>query len=206
MGVRTVSEYESDPRGEGPTLVSDGPGNAPAVLVLDPAGAAKHEDIPASWHGLLRSRYVVWCRMPARDALSSAGEALAELADRHVTVDVVTSGPDAAAAMDLVRARADAVRALLLVDPAASGARLAHDTRGMCVPESPGAEALAADAAWEERHRTHIAALAAAGVAVRTVAHSSGGRRDRLPPPLPLGHPDVVDRITSTFNGLDGTR
>ncbi|MBA0125894.1 hypothetical protein H0B56_10110 [Haloechinothrix sp. YIM 98757] len=199
-----MSEYATDPRGDGPTLVSDGPVNAPAVLVLDPAGAAKHEDIPASWHELLGTRHVVWCRMPAGDALFSAGEALAELADRHVTVDVVTSGPDAVTAMDFVRARADVVRALLLVDPAASGARLAHDTRGMRVPESPGADAQAADAVWEERYRARIAALADAGVAVRTVAHSPGGGRDRIPPPLPLGHPDVVERITGTLHGLDG--
>lgn len=186
-----MAEYDEHPREHGPPVVVDGPPDAPAIIVFDPAGAAKHEDIPASWHSLLWERRLIWCRMPAENAIAEADDAMAELATRDATVDAVTSGPLAEVAMMFARRWASEVRSLLLVDPAAPDQRFAAE------------EAEIADALWEKRSRRRIRELEEAGVAVRVVAHSAGGERDRIPPPLPLGHPDVVAVIRSAIGELD---
>jgi hypothetical protein len=72
---------------------------------------------------------------------------------------------------------------VLLVDPAAHALR------------EPG-DAVADDDAWATEHRDQFVALRNAGTQVRIIAHSTGGKSDRVPPPLPLGHPDVVAAVT----------
>lgn len=186
-----MADYQEHPREHGPPIVVDGPAGAPAIIVFDPAGAAKHDDIPASWHPLRRERRVIWCRMPAKNALGEADNTMAELAAHDVTVDAVTSGPVAEVAMMFTRRWASAVRSLLLVDPAAPDQRFATD------------EAELADALWEKRSQRRMHELVEAGVAVRVVAHSAGGDRDRVPPPLPLGHPDLVEVIRGAIEELD---
>lgn len=186
-----MTRFDPEPRSSGPAIVRGGPEGYATLLVLDPAGAAKHEDIPASWNTLLRSRHVVWARLPTRQALAEAEDTLASLTESAATVDVLTSGPTAELAMDFAFQRAEAIRALLLVDPGAPDQRFSAQ------------EAEYADALWEERAQDRISALEDAGVLVRVVAHSSGGSRDRVRPPLPLGHPDIVPTISGVIGELD---
>ncbi|MCE7007027.1 hypothetical protein LWC34_29975 [Kibdelosporangium philippinense] len=44
---------------------------------------------------------------------------------------------------------------------------------------------------------------AAAEVRTRVVARSVGGDRDRVEPPIPLGHPDVVDGVITALEEAD---
>lgn len=186
-----VADYDPNPRTAGPAIVTEGPVDGSTVLVLDPAGAAKHADIPASWRSLTRDRQVVWCRLPTAEALAEAERAMSGLAERHVVVDVLTTGPVAEVAMAFALRHASAVRAVLLVDPAAPD------------PRYPAEDAEVADARWAERSWRQVAELDRAGVPVRIIAHSAGGSRDRVPPPLPLGHPDLVEVVRATVEALD---
>lgn len=186
-----MPHYDPSPRTSGPPIVSGGAASGSAIVVFDPAGVAKHDDIPVSWQPLLDAHSVVWCRLPTPGALGESAREIDRLADRDAVVDVVTSGPAAETVMDFVRPRAHQVRSLLLVDPAAPDDRF------------PVEEAELADALWEERARSRIAELEQSGVTVRVIAHSTGGSRDRVDPPLPLGHPDLVEVIAGAVAELD---
>ncbi|MQA62455.1 MAG: hypothetical protein GEU86_13380 [Actinophytocola sp.] len=183
--------YDPHPRDSGPVVVTDGPAGAPAVLVFDPAGVAKREDIPASWHGLLWDRQVLWCRIPAMESPAQVDAALSGRATVPPAIDVVASGPCTELALVFGKQRASSVRSVLLVDPAAPDDRFPTD------------EAEIADALWEERSRQRMEELESAGVTVRVIAHSTGGDTDRVPPPLPLGHPDVVEAVSAAIAELD---
>ena len=170
-------------RARGPELVVAGPADRPVLLVLDPSGAALHGELPATWRDLTGGLRVVWCRLPA---VSEPWPDLLTVLDdvgRAGPVDVLAAGPAATAALDLARAHPQRVRSLLLVDPE-SGA----------VPVPAAAEPMSF-ALWQERSEHARAELATAGVTVRVVARSTGDERDRVPPPLPLGHPDVVAQV-----------
>lgn len=181
------------PRSGGPTVVYAGPQDAPAVLVLDPAGLAKHDDLPPGWKRLADRRRVVWCRLPAHEALAESRAALNELAHGDAPIDLVTSGPTAEVAMDLAMTRPGAVRSVLLIDPGSPDDRFPSTV-----------DAMDADASWEKRTRWRVEEVEQAGVAVRIVGHSAGGSRDRVPPPVPLGHPDVVEVISEALREFDG--
>ena len=43
-------------RSEGPAVVTAGDPSGPKVIVLDPAGAAKHGELPATWRPLTEKR------------------------------------------------------------------------------------------------------------------------------------------------------
>ncbi|MEU4806167.1 hypothetical protein [Actinosynnema sp. NPDC023587] len=74
---------ETEP--SGPSVVRSGPTGAPVVLVLDPAGAAPHGELPATWRPLTEHLRVVWCRLPVVDEpLRAAEDVLAELAGQEV--------------------------------------------------------------------------------------------------------------------------
>jgi hypothetical protein len=163
------------------SIVQQGPENSiGTVIVLDPAGAASHGELPATWRPLTERWTVVWCRLPADDSAWQLAEFL-----QGVTgpVDVVAAGPAAAAAMAIGGRHNDVVRSVLLVDPAAGGIPVDAET------------AKVADDMWMKREAPTIDALALEGVNVRVIAHSFRGDRDRREPPLPLGHPDVVSLI-----------
>lgn len=147
------------------------------MLVLDPSGAASHGELPATWRELANRWTVVWCRLPADD---SAWQLAEYMQDVQGLVDIVASGPAAAAAMALGDRHHEVIRSVLLVDPAAGE-----------TPVDP-ATAKVADELWLRREAEHVDALAEHGVQVRVIAHSFEGDRDRRDPPLPLGHPDVV--------------
>ncbi|MFB9728369.1 hypothetical protein [Haloechinothrix salitolerans] len=110
-----MAEYETRPREVGPTLVTAGLAGAPAIMVFDPDGLAKHEDVPASWHHLLWQHQVLWCRLPAMDTLTEATQKVHELAAARLPLDVVAGGTGAAIAVDFCESHPP--RSLLLVDP-----------------------------------------------------------------------------------------
>ncbi|HVW40715.1 MAG TPA: hypothetical protein VHC18_05135 [Amycolatopsis sp.] len=187
-------DYSTDPvRAQGPPAVTEGTPEGPIVLVLDPAGAAKHEGLPATWRDLADRWRIVWCRLPADGSLSEADDILADPPSTGKVVHVVASGPYAEEALRLAERHTEPVRSVLLVDPAASGY------------VSPGNGA-AADEHWEQDTEKQRWALTRCGVDVHTVAHSEGGDADRIPAPLPLGHPDVVAGVTKAIAELGGTK
>ncbi|MPY80676.1 MAG: hypothetical protein GEV04_19975 [Actinophytocola sp.] len=110
-----MAEFEDYPREVGPTVVAAGLAGAPAIMVFDPDGLAKHDDVPASWHHLLWRHQVVWCRLPAMDSLTEVTQKVHELAAAGLPFDVVASGTGAAMAVEYCQAHPP--RSLLLVDP-----------------------------------------------------------------------------------------
>ncbi|GAA2986737.1 hypothetical protein LV75_005164 [Actinokineospora diospyrosa] len=69
----------------------------------------------------------------------------------------------------------------------------------------PGAPALSANEEWMRRTTRRREELAARGTDVRLVAASVGGALDRIPGPLPLGHPDVVAAVETALDGAATT-
>ncbi|HVV13001.1 hypothetical protein [Amycolatopsis sp.] len=178
----------SDPvRARGPSAVTEGTPDGPIVLVLDPAGAAPHEDLPATWRELGEQWRIVWCRLPADGGLSEADDILGDRPGK--LVHLVASGPYADTALRLAERYSESVRSVLLVDPGARG----------FVEPGDGPEA---DEDWENETETRRWALTRSGVEVHTIAHSEGGKRDRVPAPLPLGHPDVATAVSKFVAGL----
>ncbi len=157
-----MREFDADgPRAQGPPVVWAGPELGPALVVIDPTGAAKHEDLPATWHRLAAGHQIAWCRMPAsRDSVEDVEDVLETLAERRTRVDVVAGGEACAVAVALAGQFDDVVGSVLLVDPPAD---------------------------------TPMSAV------TRVVARSPGGAGDRVEPPMPLGHPDVVAGIAAAL-------
>ncbi|MEU7479117.1 hypothetical protein AB0A63_24230 [Lentzea sp. NPDC042327] len=127
--------------------------------MIDPAGEAPHEGIPATWRPFTDTLRVVWLRVPAAPEWKSTVDKV--LAAHHdddapVRLDVVCSGPLAADVVDLVGRHEHLVNSVLLVDP-----------------------------------ETEVTAPFA-----RVIARSDDSADDRIPAPLPLGHPDVVSAVT----------
>jgi hypothetical protein len=104
-------------RAGGPAAVTEGTPDGPVVLVLDPAGEAKHEGLPATWRGEARTWQVLWCRMPAEGGLGEADDVMADPPGNGV-VHVVSGGAAAGLALRLAEEHGGTVRSLLLVDPA----------------------------------------------------------------------------------------
>ncbi|MFF5987548.1 hypothetical protein [Prauserella flavalba] len=170
----------SEPRAEGPALVWAGENGAPVVLVLDPLGEAKHEEIPPTWNEIAGDRHVCWCRLPVEGGLTEAEELLADPAALGSPVDLVVSGPNAFEGLDMAARHTGTVRSVLLVDPESHSL---HD--------------------GENRMSTRRSELEDAGIMVAVVARTFEGDRDRIGPPLPLGHPDVVKEVHSSLIALD---
>ncbi|MBE1495261.1 hypothetical protein H4696_002361 [Amycolatopsis lexingtonensis] len=169
-------------RSEGPPVVTAGDPAGPKVIVLDPAGAGKHDELPGSWRPLAEKRAVFWCRLPAGGALTEADDLLGDAGPADPEITVVASGPFATEALQLVERHPGAAARLLLVDPASDAFLPAGDARE-------------ANEAWLTEHDDVIAKLREAGTVVRVVASSSDSPEDRVPPPLPLGHPEVVAAV-----------
>ncbi|MEO6082101.1 MAG: hypothetical protein ABIQ18_03255 [Umezawaea sp.] len=105
-------------RSAGPSAMWAGPKDAPAVVVLDPAGVGRHGDLPATWRPLVEYLQVLWCRLPAADGpWREVSDVLAEFDGRGVPVHLLTSGPAAASALYLADRYRGLVRSVLLVDP-----------------------------------------------------------------------------------------
>ncbi|GAB2833788.1 hypothetical protein [Lentzea nigeriaca] len=159
-----MRDFTQPARATGPGVVADGPAGAATVLVIDPAGEASHDEIPATWRELADRLRIVWLRVPAAPEWKSTVD---KVLDKHrddprTVLHVVTSGPVAADVIDLVRHHEDLVRSVLLVDPEV------------------------------EVHEPFA----------HVVVRSHGGPDDRIPAPLPLGHPDVVFNVVKALNTL----
>lgn len=160
-------------RSTGPAAVWAGPDDAPAVVVLDPAGAGNHGELPATWRPIAEHMQVMWVRLPAADGpWREVDELLGEFTDRGLPVHLVTSGPVVEAALAAATAHRGVLRSVLLVDPEVD-------------PEA------------------HDDDLVKADVQVRVVARSHDGPTDRVDPPLPLGHPEVVVAVVRALLALD---
>ncbi|MCX2950047.1 hypothetical protein [Lentzea sp. NEAU-D7] len=114
-----MREFDEPSRAAGPGVVTDGPAGAPTVLVIDPAGEAVHDEIPATWRPLTEHLRIVWLRAPAAPTWKSTVDTVLtrHRDDARSVLDVLTSGPLAADVIDLVSAHRDLVRSVLLVDP-----------------------------------------------------------------------------------------
>ena len=158
-----MRDFENDgPRSDGPAVVWAGLEQGPALVVVDPSGAARHDELPPTWQELTEHFQVAWCRVPARTrSLEDIEDVLETLSDRSSPVTVVAAGNACAPALVLASQFDDLVETVLLVDPVGDE------------PET--------------------------SVPTRVVARSEGGDRDRVEPPLPLGHPDVVRGVTEAL-------
>ncbi|WP_051772126.1 hypothetical protein [Saccharothrix sp. NRRL B-16314] len=91
-------------RTEGPSVVWAGPPDAPAVVVIDPAGVGRHGDLPGTWRPLTEYLQVMWCRLPAtEEPWREVDEVLTEFIDRGVPVHLVAGAAAGAEVGDLVR-------------------------------------------------------------------------------------------------------
>lgn len=125
-----MREFDEPARATGPGVVVEGPPDAPTVLVIDPAGAASHGEIPATWRELTEHLRIVWLRVPAApDWLAVMNRVLTRHHGDRATIDVVTSGPLAADVLGLAAQHESLVRAVLLVDPEVAGAVDGLDVR-----------------------------------------------------------------------------
>ncbi|MFC3891497.1 hypothetical protein ACFOWZ_08410 [Lentzea rhizosphaerae] len=159
-----MRDFDEPARATGPGVVADGPAGSPTILVIDPAGEAVHDEIPATWRELTDRMRIVWLRVPAAPGWQSTVDTVLtrHQDETQPVLDVVSSGPIAADVIDLVRRHEDLVRSVLLVDPEVD-------------VDEPFA---------------------------RVVARSHATPDDRVPAPLPLGHPDVVFSVVEALNEL----
>lgn len=106
------------PRGGGAPVVWAGRDEGPALVVIDPSGAARHDGLPATWDRLSDHFQVAWCRMPAsKHALEGIEDVLETLAERTAPVNLVASGDGCALAIAIAPQFTDIVSAVLVVDP-----------------------------------------------------------------------------------------
>ncbi|MEU4448178.1 hypothetical protein AB0K14_36590 [Actinosynnema sp. NPDC050801] len=99
-----------EPRTGGPSVVWAGPPDAPAVVVLDPAGVGRHGDLPGTWRPLTEYLQVMWCRLPAADEpWHEVDEVLSEFADRAVPVHLVAGAAAGAEVGELIRRHQDLI-------------------------------------------------------------------------------------------------
>ncbi|MEU6646122.1 hypothetical protein ABZ863_26735 [Saccharomonospora sp. NPDC046836] len=166
----------SDPRAEGPALVWAGEPDAPVLFVLDPLSEGKHGEIPPTWAELTGDRRVAWCRLPVEGARTEVEELLSDPDVLGSPIDLLASGRITIDALDMAARHAGTIRSVLIVDP---------------------------DGDDGDRLHARTAELGEAGVTVTVVARSVPGDRDRIGPPLPLGHPDVVAAVHRAVTELD---
>jgi hypothetical protein len=176
-------------RSAGPSVVTAGDLSGPKIIVLDPAGAARHDELPATWRPLAEKRGIFWCRVPAGGALTEADDLVGDNGPGDPEIAVVASGPFAAEALQLVERHAGGAAHLLLVDPASDAFLSSGD-------------ASKANADWLAERDDVVAKLREAGTDVQVIASSTEGPEDRVPPPLPLGHPDVVAAVRSALGDV----
>lgn len=114
-----MREFDNEgPRADGSPVVWAGQNEGPALVVIDPSGAAKHDELPATWERLARHFQVAWCRVPASEhSLEEVEDVLETLAERQTPATIVASGEACPAAMAIAHQFADLVTTVLLVDP-----------------------------------------------------------------------------------------
>lgn len=125
-----MREFDNEgPRADGAPVVWAGRDEGPALVVVDPSGAAKHDELPATWDRLAEHFQVAWCRVPASEhSLEEVEDVLESLAVRQSPANIVASGAVCPAAMAIARQFSDLVTAVLLVDPVEGNADTLADT------------------------------------------------------------------------------
>jgi hypothetical protein len=99
-------------------VVWTGREDGPALVVIDPTGAARHEELPPTWDRLGDHFQVAWCRLPAsKQSLEDVEDVLETLAERNAPTHLVASGEACTAAIAIAPQFSDIVNAVLLVDP-----------------------------------------------------------------------------------------
>src|SRR5882757_6944650 len=91
--VSNVREFDDGgPRSDGPAVVWAGLEHGPALVVVDPTGAARHNDLPATWHAVRDHFQIAWCRVPASTrSLEDIEDVLETLAERRAPVTMVAA-------------------------------------------------------------------------------------------------------------------
>jgi pimeloyl-ACP methyl ester carboxylesterase len=114
-----VRQFDKEgPRAEGPAVVWAGRDEGPALVVVDPAGAARHNELPASWDTLAEHFQIAWCRIPAsKQSLEDVEDVLETLSERQSSANIVASGQSCTSAIAIAMQFSDIVNAVLLVDP-----------------------------------------------------------------------------------------
>ena len=173
-----MREFDREgPRADGAPVVWAGQDDGPALVVVDPAGTAKHE-VPPTWHQLAEHFQVAWCRTPAgENSLEEIEDVLETLAERRAPASLVASGEACPTALAMARQFPEIVSSVLLVDPV---------------------DDITADITAEDTTGT----LADTDIEVRVVARSHAGPSDRVEAPMPLGHPEVVEGVAAALAGL----
>ena len=105
-------------RADGPAMVVKGPDHGPVVVVLDPSGDAKHDELPATWRPLTEDIGVVWWRLPSARRAGPTGDRLVDdLPGDHDRVYLVGVHDAALLTLSLAFGHRDLVRLVVLVDP-----------------------------------------------------------------------------------------
>jgi hypothetical protein len=179
-----VRDFDTDEvRADGPEVVWHGPGkDAPVMLVLDPAGEAKHDELPGTWRPLTEYLRVGWCRLPA-------GPAVRDELRRSAPVHLVAAGTAVEPALRLAERHPESVRFLIAIDPAPAGST-AEDPRGW----------------WDRDIAPRRHELAEHGVRVHGFVSRDSDPTIRVEPPAPLGHPHVVARVVQLLLADDPER
>lgn len=193
-----MRDFQDDEvRGAGPAVVWQGPERAPVVLVLDPAGEAKHDALPATWRPLAEHLRIGWCRLPAEAGGVSVEELLGEVDQR---VHLVAAARAAESALRLADEYSDRVRSVVVVDPAPRA------ISGEVAPEvGPGRGDSYTDW-WNTATAELRQKLIAEGVRVAAFFSRDTDPAVRVEPPVPLGHPDVVGRVVQLLLSFQGDR
>jgi hypothetical protein len=89
-----VREFDREgPRADGAPVVWAGLDEGPALVVVDPSGAAKHDELPPTWDQLAQHFQVAWCRLPASNrSLEEVEDVLETLNERRSSASLVASG------------------------------------------------------------------------------------------------------------------
>lgn len=170
--MRTLSEQPT--RQHGPVVVRGGRPDAPTLLVFDPAGEAKHAELPALWRPLSEHFSMVWVRVPAEArSAQPLGRVLDEVVLGSEQIHLVAEAQAVEQALAFAVAHIHRVHSVLLVDPMETDMTVADTERA-------GREA--------RLRRT----LETRGVRVRHTARDPSDPAQHGESPIPLGHPEVV--------------
>lgn len=182
-------------------MVWQGPEGAPVVLVLDPAGEAKHETLPATWRPLAEHLRIGWCRLPAGFGDTPSVEDL--LRGVQQRVHLVAAATAAEPALRLAHEYVGQVRSVVAIDPAPVSA---PETGPDTAPGSGGGPASPAADWWDEATARRRQDLRTHGVRVAAFVSRETDPAMRVEPPVPLGHPDVVGRVLQLLLSFQGDR
>ena len=116
--VQHATTVTESVRADGPAVIVKGPDHGPLVVVLDPSGEGKHDELPATWRPLTKDVGVVWWRLPsARRTGRTGNQLLVDLPGEPALVHLVGVNDAALLTLSLALWHNDVVRSVVLVDP-----------------------------------------------------------------------------------------